>query len=165
MKESNQLPRFVQISLTHNNIALIDQTDSDLAKYKWHSHDGYARRWIGKKPNRKQISLHRVILQRMIKRPLDRDEYCDHINNDISDNRRENLRLCSKTQNNRNVKRRKDNTSGYKGVSVSPSGQIQAKISVNGKQRYIGSFRTVEEAYDAYCQAARELHKEFSNLG
>jgi len=90
----------------------------------------------------------------------------DHKNNDKLDNRRCNLRLCSKQQNQFNTKKRSDNTSGYKGVSFhTQNNNYVAKISINGKSKHIGCFTTAQEAHEAYCEKAKELHGEFFNSG
>jgi len=71
-----------------------------------------------------------------------------------------NLREATKSEQNWNSGVRKDNKSGYKGVT--PSGKKwRASIGVNGAIYHIGSFSTVEEAAAAYEAEARKLHGEF----
>ena len=89
----------------------------------------------------------------------------DHINNNPSDNRIVNLRECSHTENMKNQGLRKDNSTGYKGVCYRPSksgGRYTAQIYHNNKLRYIGSYRTAEQAASAYDEAAILLHKGFA---
>lgn len=62
-----------------------------------------------------------------------------------------------------NISRRRNNTSGYKGVSLEGT-RFKAKICKNYKQIHIGTFDTKEEAHAAYCTAARELHGEFARF-
>jgi len=89
----------------------------------------------------------------------------DHINGNTLDNRKCNLRICTQAENMRNQKKSTRNTSGYKGVSWSKKDKVwMARIAKNGKQIYIGSYKTPEAAYAAYCKAAKELHGEFAKL-
>lgn len=109
--------------------------------------------------------LHRWILERKLGRPLSKEELCDHVNGDRLDNRRENLRLASKLQNCQNRRKNVDNQSGYKGVGFEKStGKWRARIRVNRIAKRLGSFDTPEQAYEAYCAAAREYHGEFASV-
>lgn len=85
--------------------------------------------------------------------------HIDHINGDTSDNRIENLRLAVNGQadNSQNRKRRKDNRSGYTGVSKRGSKWV-ARIGKARAVRTIGCFDTPEQAYEAYLIAKKELH-------
>lgn len=112
------------------------------------------------------IRLHRVIMERKLGRILDSHEQVDHINGNGLDNRRDNLRLATYIENNRNAKRRIDNASGYKGVYWKEKNKKWcAQIRVNKKQIYLGLFDTKEQAYEAYCQAADKYFGEFANHG
>ena len=87
----------------------------------------------------------------------------DHVNGDKDDNRLENLRLCSGSDNCQNRPANKRNKSGYKGVYWWKSRQAwRADIVANGRHRYLGTFATVELAHMAYCKAAAELHGDFA---
>ena len=89
----------------------------------------------------------------------------DHIDGNPHNNAFLNLRLATHRQNQCNQKTRRDNTSGLKGVSWSEERQKwQTGIQVNGKRIALGRFNTKEEAYAAYCEAARRLHGEFARL-
>lgn len=82
----------------------------------------------------------------------------DHKNENKTDNRIANLREASKKNNTWNVSRpRKDNVSKWRGVSKHNSG-FQAGITVDGKQKYLGLFKTPEAARDAYLSAKNKLH-------
>jgi hypothetical protein len=90
----------------------------------------------------------------------------DHINGNRQDNRIENLRECTDSQNQGNSKRSKNNTTGYKGVSLHKgTGKYTAEITYNNKKIYLGLFLTPEEAHDTYCKKASELFEEFCNFG
>lgn len=89
----------------------------------------------------------------------------DHINRDRKDNRIENLRLATPSQNKRNSKKRNDNTTGYIGVSFHKGTQrYTSRIVYNKKRHTLGYFATPEEAYDAYCKASKQYHKEYSAI-
>ena len=86
----------------------------------------------------------------------------DHILGHEVGNHIENLRLAhnNNADNQQNAKRRKDNTSGYVGVSYHKSvDKWQGRIRDGGKQRHLGMFDTPEEAYEAYLKAKKELHE------
>lgn len=86
----------------------------------------------------------------------------DHINADCTDNRIENLRLATASQNSSN--RPRASKSGYRGVSEHHTGIYQARIKHHGRTIYIGIYMTEEEAAHAYDIKAKELHGEFAIL-
>lgn len=82
----------------------------------------------------------------------------DHINGDRADNRISNLRIVSNKQNQENVGRKANNTSGYRGVSFyRKSGKYEAHIRHNGKKRHVGTFLTAEDASQAAMAARQSL--------
>lgn len=88
----------------------------------------------------------------------------DHENEIRDDNRIDNLRLATKSQNAVNTGKWSTNTSGYKGVSFNKaSKKWVANISVNKKLIYLGAFGTAEEANIAYKAAVIKHHGEFAN--
>lgn len=94
------------------------------------------------------------------------EKFLDHIDGDRTNNRIENLRNASRTENNRNVSLQKNNKSGYKGVSLMRRDNVWvAQITVDRKNYFLGRFATPEEAYAAYCAAARKHYGEFANFG
>lgn len=83
----------------------------------------------------------------------------DHRNLDPSDNRFENLRLATPTQNNANVRGR----GAYaKGVTLHRRGRFQAQIKKGGRNYYLGLYDTVAEASAAYAAKAEELFGQFA---
>jgi hypothetical protein len=90
----------------------------------------------------------------------------DHINNDKTDNRIENLREANASQNNHNSRLRKDNNSGVKGVYWSKQhNKWRVQIGVNGKNKYFGLHDDLELAELVAQEARNEYHKEFANHG
>lgn len=90
-------------------------------------------------------------------------ECIDHINGIRTDNRIENLRGVSKRVNLKNSKRRVDNKTGVTGVSFDANRcRYNASIRINGKDVYLGRFKTLDEAAAA-VKAARVLDKEYSD--
>lgn len=163
------------IPLTKGQYAIMDAADYEwLLRWEWTANwssqmQSYyvmrtetilSRKQIG----RRQISvrMHREILG--LKRGDSRQG--DHINGNTLDNRRANLRVATLTENLRNKRRYKNNMSGFKGVSLVGLKRTPwiANIQVNGNQQKIGCYKTAEEAYAAYCEAAIKLHGEFARF-
>lgn len=83
----------------------------------------------------------------------------DHINRVRDDNRIENLRDVTRSQNQQNVSIRRTNTSGAKGVYFfKGTGKWHARICVNGKQKHLGFFNDLRLAASAYSEAAAKYH-------
>ena len=84
-----------------------------------------------------------------------------HKNNDLLDNRKCNLQICSRAQLSRQMLTPKNNTTGYKGIQRSRqlkdgSYHYKAIICVNGKAHYLGTYKTFEEAYAVRIEAEKE---------
>lgn len=83
----------------------------------------------------------------------------DHINRVRSDNRIANLRPATNSENQQNLSKRRDNTSGVIGVSWHKQrGKWVARIRVNGRYIYLGLYETVEAATAARLLAKAKLH-------
>jgi hypothetical protein len=88
----------------------------------------------------------------------------DHRNTIVTDNRIDNLRESSKSQNGMNRGVQINNMLGVKGVS--PSGnKYVARIGINRITYYLGTFDTIEEAINARREAEIEYFGEFANTG
>ena len=92
----------------------------------------------------------------------------DHINNVSDDDRIENLRLATISENRWNSKMYRTNISGFKGVYAVPNKRSasapvrwRADIYVHRRRICLGTHSTKEEAAAAYAEAAKRLHGEF----
>lgn len=91
-------------------------------------------------------------------------EKIDHVDCNKQNNRIENLREATHTQNLMNRPKYRSNTSGYKGVSLHKKTQKwQASIRINGKQNYLGLFDSPLDAYHVYCEYGKKHHADFFN--
>ena len=106
--------------------------------------------------------LVRVKLHRLVVGAPDR-VVVDHINGDVLDNRRVNLRTCTVAENTRNRSPLRAK-SGYKGVFRKKNGRYFASIVCDMKTHYLGSFGCAVEAAKAYDEAAIRLHGAFAVL-
>lgn len=153
----------IEIQLTKDHIAVIDPIDADLTLLKWfsaeHKHGTYAIR----KPTTGTVRLHRVVMERVLGRPLVKGEIVDHIDGNTLNNCRNNLRVCTYSQNHYN--RKKYENSQYKGICyVKRQGKWIAGIKVNRKRIYLGAYETPEEAHEAYKTAALKYAGEFARF-
>lgn len=88
----------------------------------------------------------------------------DHFNSDGLDNRRENIRACTASQNMFN-RRKQAGSSQFKGVSwYKRHGKWVAKLRCHGKDYFLGYFTDEKEAALAYQAAAKELFGEFARF-
>lgn len=110
--------------------------------------------------------IHRIIWMLVNNAALQPTDEIDHINQIRDDNRPDNLRKATHAENQWNAKTRKDNTSGFKGVTEyrGKRGGVSysANISINGKVKYLGAFPTALEAAEAYQKKALELRGEYA---
>jgi len=152
----------MEIKLTHGYVALVDDEDFALVEpYTWHTHWDhgkykYARTMI---PGGKRIFMH-VMISAAASGEKPEGIMVDHRDGNGFDNRRDNLRYCTRSQNLANQPPR-NSRSLPKGV-YKRLDRFAAMICVNGKTTYIGSYDTPEEAGRAYDRAALEGFGEFA---
>lgn len=89
----------------------------------------------------------------------------DHINGDPGDNRWSNLRECNHQQNNHNQPKRRNNTSGVKGVSLTKTGKWHVQVCLNYKIHNGGLYDKLSDAKAAAIKLRGRLHGEFANHG
>lgn len=156
-----------EIKLTRGYVAMVDDKDYELLNsYKWqcqkttNSDLVYASRSVKINGLKKKVLMHRQIMG-----VTDEKILVDHKDNNPLNNQSENLRLCSKKENQKNVRVHKDNVSGFIGVSWRPSrNKYRARIFDNGKEVSLGHFENAFDAAVAYNAAAVRVHGEFANL-
>lgn len=108
---------------------------------------------------------HRLMYQIYNSMQLDDSIQIDHIDQNRLNNSKDNLRECTRSQNQFNRGKQTNNKSGYKGVSFDiVRNKWQVGIGFNGKRFALGRYDTPELAYNAYCKKAIELFGEFVHL-
>ena len=89
----------------------------------------------------------------------------DHIDGDRSNNKLENLRVCTFQENHFNRGKQSNNKSGFKGVSWHKQKQKWvAQIKIEGKNKFLGFFINPEDAYSKYCEMALLHYGEYAKL-
>jgi hypothetical protein len=160
-------PLYREIQLTQGQVALVSaHRFQELSAYKWYAHwsednkSFYATRTARNLKGRlSNIAMHRHILGLN----FGDSRHGEHRNMDSLDNRDENLRIATVSQNNCNRRAQRNNKSGFKGVSwCNRDKKWIAHISISGKQIHLGMFDNPELAFAAYCAAAQQLHGEFA---
>lgn len=149
-----------QIPLTQGQFTLVDDEDFEyLNQFKWHALKAKNTYYATRKIKRKIIWMHREILKL-----TDIKIMADHKDGNGLNNQKSNIRPCDFYQNNKNQKPRKG-TSKYKGVSWRKSrNKWVIHITINGKQKHVGSFSNEIEAAKAYDEMAKLHYGEFAYL-
>jgi hypothetical protein len=160
-------PSYREIRLSKGFVAKVDWEDYPwLSQLRWHVQGDSSSTRVyatteGPEINKVRIGgirMHRLImgLKKGDKRQV------DHINRDTLDNRRENLRIVTQTQNSQNRNSGRGNKTGFKGVWKHKEGKYTSQIQFEGRKIHLGLHRTAENAYKAYCSAARDLFGEYA---
>ncbi len=154
----------VEVPLTKGKVALISASDAPLVlQTKWHAklsgrrqEDWYAHGFR----DGKKISMHRLIMK-----PTSGMQV-DHINGNTLDNRRENLRNCTPSQNYCNkTKMYTNNKSGFRGIHWNKKDrQWKVTVTVDGVVHYLGLYEDKMEAVQVRDEAAKRLHGVFASL-
>lgn len=107
----------------------------------------------------KSVFLHRLLMK------AGEGEIIDHVDQNPLNNRRSNLRFCTASMNQRNRKARKTSSSKYRGCWWSKDKKRWvSQIRVNGKKLHLGSFKTEEEAGNAFSDAEAKYHSTWCPL-
>jgi len=150
------------IPLSKGLFTEVDDIDFEwLNQWKWYAMKSgntfYAARTS---KEREKILMHRLILD------ITKGKVTpDHIDRNGLNNKRNNLRIATRSQNNINKIKKEKCSSIFKGVCITNDGKKwQAHIQKDYKQIYLGCFETQIEAALAYNNAAKKLHGKFANL-
>lgn len=148
------LNNFTRCTLSSGQSFIVDIEDTPvLFRHKWRM-NGLGYVFYG----------HAGLLHRLIMQPS-KEKVVDHINGDPWDCRKQNMRVITQKQNSYNCRIRKNNKSGYKGVSYSNSrNRYESCICVDGKTRHLGRYKTAIEAAIAYNKAASFYFGEYAKL-
>jgi hypothetical protein len=157
---------FRRISLGGGEYAIVDQEDYyRLCNFKWSAICSkghvYAARIIRDTEfgRVKTMFMHREIMN------APKGMLVDHRNSVGLDNRRDNMRLATHSQNNCNMTKKANTTSKYLGVCfVKDRNQWYARLKHHGKGIYIGRYENEIDAAKAYDEAAKKYHGEFARL-
>lgn len=147
------------ILLSNGGETLVDDDDYErLSTHKWYARtirgDTYVCMANGKEKGR---AMHVFILGRK------NGMVIDHQNRNRFDNQKLNLRFATGSQNGSNSKFRKNNTSGFKGVSFDKdANRFKASIAIKRKKISLGRFSDALDAALAYDAAAIRLFGEFA---
>ena len=157
-----------EIMLTKGRKAIIDDEDFEkLSHYKWCvdikrlgiQEYALTANWINGKSN--NIMMHRLIMNL---KKLDK-RFIDHINGNGLDNRKINLRICTRSQNQWNSKKHKKCISKYKGVSWDKTrNRWQCHIKFHYISINLGRYKSETDAAIAYNNAALKYHGDFARL-
>lgn len=146
----------------NGDMAIVSDEDFHfLSTFKWWTGDKASSgggKYFFTQIKGKTIYMHRMIMS------AGNGVEVDHINSDAADNRRENLRLATRSQNCVNNRRYRPK-SGYRGVYQQPKGEsYQVKIKVNGKFVRGGNFKDKSAAARRYDELAKRFFGEFAVL-
>jgi hypothetical protein len=141
-------------------VALVDDEDYEyLNQWKWFVYpEGktfYAMRNIYINNKCKQLRMHRIILNVSI------GEIIDHKDHNGLNNQRNNIRVCTFTENTINTIKAKSK-SQYWGVRIKKNNKYLSRIKSNYKVFNLGTYETEKEAALAYNRAAKIHHGEFA---
>lgn len=150
------------IPLTQGQFALVDDEDFEwLNKWKWYAHKDCYGYYAERKCHCLDKKQHTIVMSRQIM-SCPQTMLVDHKNHNTLDNQKVNLRICTKSENNHNCNKPKNNTSGYKGVSWDKNTKKwEVNIKSNGNQRYLGRFSNKIRAAKLYNKTAKELFGDF----
>lgn len=151
------------IHLTNGKECLVDDEDYEyLNQWSWGEGSwGYARRGKPKHEDGRSsiILMHRVILK------VPDNLLSDHIDGNRLNNQKSNLRIATPSENQMNKSKRVDNKSGFIGVSFDNyNKKWKAQAMLNGRQKFLGLFKTAVEAAKIRDSFVKNYYGEFGKL-
>jgi len=157
------------LPLTQDKFAIVDPQDYEqLSQYKWYAKKGYSTYYAGRGVRVYEDGRYVRVKQKLMHRLITNAPagmIVDHRNHNGLDNRRENMRVCTREQNSHNQRPYRGSSCGYKGVTLHKrDGVFEVNIRYKGKLNYIGRFKDADDAAKAYDKKAVELFGEFAYL-
>lgn len=155
-----------EIRLSNGMFCLVDGIDYQwLKNFNWHIGRNNTNHISVRTQKSINGKMKTILMHRLILKVTDRKIQVDHINHNSLDNRRVNLRLATNSENTRNARIGKHNTSGYKGVYwLKNMNKWRAKIMLNKKSIHLGCFDNLIDGAIAYNNAALKYFGEFACL-
>jgi hypothetical protein len=156
------------LTLTGGKEAIIDIADVPLVdKWNWRVMHKPNKGWyVARTIKREDGRQHSLALHRFLLGATDPKVFVDHINHDALDNRRLNLRKCTPSESNWNMRIPRRSTTGFKGVSrYGNQGKYRTYIAVRGVVQWYYSFDTPEAAFSYRQEVLSKLHGEFYCAG
>jgi len=145
--------KHVEITVGDGTVFVFDKEYFNLVKkYTWWNHNGYMTTRV----DNKQKVFHRMIMNPK------KEEQIDHIDTNRCNNLKSNLRICTNTDNAKNKRVRKNNTTGFVGVAKRENETYRVRIRVDGKEKTIGHYKELKDAVKARLEAELEYYKEFA---
>ena len=118
---------------------------------------------IGAQPKDKKMELFVELLCTGLLWALKKQEVIDHKDRNPSNNHKSNLRFCTAQENSRNVSLSSRNSSGFLGVYWKEKKKHwEASIKIDGKDKYLGSFKNKDDAIKARLLGEKEYYGEFA---
>lgn len=161
----------IKLQLIQNKIALLDDDmKHGITDHKWQAYQDKGSRWYAIRHARKNgtmttFRMHRVVYEVKTGYKLSSYQHIDHINSNSLDNRIENLRIATASQNAANRVRSTKRTSEYKGVYFNKTkGKFQAQIQKDYIKYNLGYFYDEVEAAEAYDRNALTMFGEYAHI-
>lgn len=156
-------PMTISINNKKDEVFLVEIDPSDFPtykKYKWSIYNGYVQTNIKDVTGRSSTRrLHQILMN------PSSGFMVDHIDLNKLNNRRNNLRICTNAENQRNRVRPANNTSGFKGVYFNKGrNKYASQIRYDNKKKFLGYFTSAIDAAKAYDLAAKRIFGQFARL-
>ena len=155
---------WVEVPLTKGKVAKIDRADMlIIGRWKWMIKPvGAGFEYAARGGRRSDGKRGMIFMHRWIMEPPP-GMVVDHINHDKLDNRRSNLRICTRQQNSAHRQKVTTGVSGFRGVSRCGS-KWKAEIHISYRNKHLGVFADALSAALAYDRAARTVYGVFATL-
>ena len=156
---------FRKITLGDGEFTMVDQKDFyRFSKYHWYFSSSGKKLYVSRSVRVGPEKVRTVRLHREIIRPA-KGLVVDHRDGNTFDNRSDNLRPATHTQNMQNRCKRKNTASKYVGMWLDTKrNQWAVRITVNKKKIWLGRFDSEIDAAHAYDEAAKKYFGEFARL-